>query len=137
MNYLVETAAPELEADAFVRGEERRGLSLAGFRGTWAVVAVGASHDEILELAALEEAFAANGAVVLATSAADWHSVASAYADTRVRFPILAGVDEGRVTLVVDPDGYVRYAGRAQTARELLATLESVLYVSLDQRRAA
>jgi hypothetical protein len=138
MNYLVETPAPELAADAFVRGEGRRRISLAEFRDTWVVVALGAHRSDVLELAAYEEAFAADGAVVLAATPEDWHDVERSYSDEPVRFPILCGVDETRhVTLVIDPDGLVRYAGVRQTARELLGTLESVLYVPVDERRAA
>jgi hypothetical protein len=60
------TAAPALAADAFVRGEKRRRLELAEFRGTWVVLAFGVRHADVLELAGLEEALAADGAVVLA-----------------------------------------------------------------------
>jgi AhpC/TSA family len=138
MSYFVETEAPNLDADAFVRGEGRRRMSLGEFRGTWVVVALGAGRSEVLDLAAHVEAFAADGAVVLAAMPDGWHDVERAYSDVPVRFPILCGVEEPRhVTLVVDPDGIVRYAGRRQTARELLATLETVLYVTVDERRAA
>ena len=137
MNDAVELPARPLEAEAFVRGEGHRRLSLREFRGTWVVLALGASRREVLDLAAHEEAFAADGAVVLASTPADREVVARAYADLPVRFPILCGVEESPVTMVVDPDGLVRYLGGPQTARELLATLETVLDVPLDQRRAA
>jgi len=55
------TAAPVLRAEAFVRGEQRRTLDLADFRGTWLVVAFGVRHADVMELARLEEAFAADG----------------------------------------------------------------------------
>jgi hypothetical protein len=64
-------AAPALVADAFVRGENRRTLELAEFRGTWVVLAFGARHADVLELAELEEAFAADGAAVLAATPGD------------------------------------------------------------------
>jgi hypothetical protein len=122
------TAAPTLEADAFVRGEKRRRLSLDEFRGTWVVLALGARSRDVLELAALEEAFAADGAVVVAATADDWHEVASRYPDEPVRFPILASVEEGRrITAIVDPGGVVRHIGLRRTARETLATLEGLL----------
>jgi hypothetical protein len=139
MNYAVEAAAPELEAEAFVRGEGRRRLSLRGFRGTWIVVVLGATAADLQDLASHEEAFAADGATLVAATPADIRLVERAFADTSARFPILCGVDEPRrVALVVDPDGIVRYAGRRETARQLLATLETVLFHEPGaQRRAA
>ena len=137
MNDAVEFPARPLEADAFVRGEGHRRISLREFRGTWVVLALCARRSEVLDLAAHEEAFAADGAVVLASTPADRDTVAGVYADEPVRFPILCEVDESPVTMVVDPDGLVRYVGGPQTARELLATLESALDEPLDQRRAA
>ena len=86
----VDTAAPSLEADAFVRGEDRRRMSVAEFRGTWVVVALGARRTDVLELAKLEEAFAAVGAVILAATPDDWRGVEHSYAGERVRFPVLA-----------------------------------------------
>jgi alkyl hydroperoxide reductase subunit AhpC len=122
------TAAPMLDADAFVRGEKRRRLSLAEFRGSWVVLALGARSTDVLELAALEEAFAADGAIVLAATPDDWHEVASRYADEPVRFPILASVEETRrITAIVDPGGVVRHIGLRRTARETLAALEGLL----------
>jgi peroxiredoxin len=122
------TAAPTIEADAFVRGEKRRRLALSDFRGSWVVLALGARPLDVLELAAYEEAFAADGAVVLAGTPDDWHEVASRYADEPVRFPILASVDEPRrVTAIVDPGGVVRHVGLRRTARETLAALENAI----------
>jgi alkyl hydroperoxide reductase subunit AhpC len=128
MTYAIHGAAPSLVADAFVRGERRRSISLADFRGTWTVVAFGARRLEVLELAALEEAFAADGAVVLAATPDDWHDVASRYAEQTVRFPILTAVGEQRrVTVIVDPLGVVRHVGLRRTARETLAALEELV----------
>ncbi|MCW2965156.1 MAG: hypothetical protein JWO17_2408 [Actinomycetia bacterium] len=62
------TAAPALAADAFVRGEKQRSLELTEYRGTWVVLAFAVRHADVLELAELEEAFAADGAVVLAAA---------------------------------------------------------------------
>ena len=123
------TAARSVEADAFVRGEGRRRISLAEYRGTWVVLALGVRPVDVLELGSLEEAFAADGAVVLAATPDDWHEVtARYYAEEVVRFPILASVDESRrVTLVIDPGGVVRHVGLRRSARETLAALESVL----------
>jgi alkyl hydroperoxide reductase subunit AhpC len=122
------TAAPALEADAYVRGEGRRRIELADYRGGWVVLAFGVRHREVLELSALEEAFAADGAVVLAASADDFHEVASCYAAERVRFPILADVPEfRRITAIVDPAGVVRHLGLRRSARETLASLEALM----------
>jgi peroxiredoxin len=123
------TAAPNLAADAFVRGEKRRTLSLSDFRGTWVVLAFAARHADVLELAELEEAFGADGAVVLAATPDDWHEVEHRYgAEQTVRFPILTEVDEQRrITLVVDPGGVVRHVGLRRSARETLAVLEAQL----------
>ncbi len=122
------TAAPFLEADAFVRGEKRRRIALSEFRGTWVVLALGARSTDVLELAGLEEAFAADGAVILAATADDWHEVAARYAGEPVRFPILTSVDEARrITAIVDPGGVVRHVGIRRTARETLGALERLL----------
>jgi alkyl hydroperoxide reductase subunit AhpC len=122
------TAAPVLAADAFVRGEKRRRLSLAELRGSWIVVAFGVRALDVMELAAYEEAFAADGAVVIATTPDDWHEVASRYGEEPVRFPILTSVDETRrITAIVDPGGVVRHVGLRRSARETLAALEAQL----------
>jgi alkyl hydroperoxide reductase subunit AhpC len=134
----IRTAAPTLEADAFVRGEGRRRISLAEYRGTWVVVALGARTLDVLELATLEESFAADGAVVLAATPDDWEEVASRYGDEPVRFPILSSVDETRrVTLIVDPGGVVRHVGLRRSARETLAALEAVAFGASTVQRAA
>jgi peroxiredoxin len=92
------------------------------------VLALGARTLDVLDLAAHEEAFAADGAVVLAATPDDWHEVAARYADEPVRFPILAGVDEPRrITAIVDPGGVVRHVGLRRSARETLAALEGLL----------
>ena len=138
MDYAVDTAAPALEADAFVRGEDRRRMSVAEFRGAWVVVALGARRTDVLELAKLEEAFAAVGAVILAATPDDWRGVEHSYGGKHVRFPVLAGVDESRrVTLVIDPGGVVRYVGLRQSARELLATVEELAFFPAGLSRAA
>src|SRR5438093_4698585 len=125
MSYVTDGATPALVADAFVRGERRRAISLAEFRGGWAVVAFAVRSADLLELAALEEAFAADGAVVIAATPDDWHEVAHRYADELVRFPILTEVEEERrVTMIVDPLGVVRHVGLRRSARETLAVLE-------------
>jgi hypothetical protein len=135
MRYVMHGAAPSLVADAFVRGERRRPISLAEFRGTWAVVALGARSVDVLELAALEEAFAADGAVVVAATPDDWHEVAHRYADEPVRFPILTAVGEQRrITALIDPLGVIRHVGLRRSARETLAALEALV---VDQRLAA
>ena len=130
------SAAPHLVADAFSRGEQRRRISLADYRGTWLVVAFGVRRFEALELARLEEAFAADGAVVLATTPDDWPDTAQRYAAEPIRLPLLTGVDETRrLTIIVDPGGVVRHVGLRRTARETLASLEGLLAATL--RRAA
>ena len=127
------TAAPRLSADAFVRGEKRRPISLDDYRGTWLVVAFGVRHADVAELAALEEAFAADGAVVIAATPEDWHEVAHRYGEEQaVRFPILTEVEERRrITAIVDPGGVVRHVGLRRSAREMLAQLESQLYFAV------
>jgi hypothetical protein len=138
VTYFVDTAAPTLESDAFVRGEGRRAISLSEFRGTWAVVALGARRADVLELAKLEEAFAATGAVVLAGTPEDWYGVEASYTDEPVRFPILSGIDEERrITLVVDPGGVLRHVGLRRSARETLSTLEALAYGPVGLSRAA
>jgi alkyl hydroperoxide reductase subunit AhpC len=130
------SAAPHLVADAFSRGEQRRTISLTDYRGTWLVVAFGVRRFEALELARLEEAFAADGAVVLATTPDDWHDTAQRYASEPIRLPLLTGVEETRrLTIIVDPGGVVRHVGLRRTARETLASLEGLLTATL--RRAA
>jgi len=123
------TAAPVLAGDAFVRGEKRRRIDLTELRGTWVVLAFGARRIEVLDLAELEEAFAADGAVVVAATADDWHEVAARYTDEgSVRLPILTEVEETRrITMIVDPGGVVRHVGLRRSARETLASLEAML----------
>jgi hypothetical protein len=138
MSYITNGAAPALAADAFVRGERRREISLAEYRGTWAVLALGVRSADVLELAALEESFAADGAVVLAATPDDWHEVAARYADEQVRFPILTEVEEARrVSMIVDPLGVVRHVGLRRTARETLAALEELLVSPVAAQLAA
>jgi len=123
------TAAPALAADAFVRGEQRRTLELAEFRGTWVVLAFGVRQADILELAELEEAFAADGAVVLAATGDGWQETEERYGAVRtLRFPILTEVEEHRrITAVIDPSGVVRHIGSHHSARETLAVFEAQL----------
>ena len=128
MSYLTDAAAPQLVAEAFVRGERRREIALTEFRGSWTVVALGARRADVLQLADLEEAFAANGAIVVAATPDDWYSTAFTYSGTRVRFPILTGVAESRrLTLFVDPAGVVRLVGLDRSGRQSLALLEARL----------
>jgi alkyl hydroperoxide reductase subunit AhpC len=128
MSYPIDTAAPQLVAEAFVRGERRREIALTEFRGSWLVVALAARRSDILELAELEDAFGADGAVVLAATSDDWYATAFAYASTAVRFPILTSVDETRrVTLIVDPGGVLRHVGLYRSGRETLALLEAFI----------
>jgi peroxiredoxin len=122
------SAAPSLEADVYAPDDERRRISLTDYRGTWVVVAFGVRRFDALELAELEEAFAADGAVVLATTPYDRQETADRYRSERVRFPLLSGVAETRrITMIVDPGGIVRHVGLRRTARETLASLERLL----------
>jgi hypothetical protein len=132
------TAVPLLAAEAFVRGERRRPVALADYRGSWVVLALGVRRSDVVELAELEEAFAADGAVVLAATPADWYETESRYGvETIVRFPILTGVSEHRrLTAVVDPGGVVRHVGLRRSARETLAVLERELVASVLSRAA-
>jgi len=128
MSYVTGTAAPVLAAEAFVKGQKRFPLSLAEYRGTWVVLAFGARHDDLLELAALEEAFGADGAIVLATRPDDWHELAARYGGESIRFPILCEIEERRrITIVVDPGGVVRHVGLRRSARETLTALEELV----------
>ena len=129
------TAAPVLAGDAFVRGEKRRRIDLTELRGTWVVLAFAARRIEVLDLAELEEAFAADGAVVVAATADDWHEVAARYSDEgSVRFPILTEIEETRrITMIVDPGGVVRHVGLRRSARETLASLEAMLLLPLTR----
>jgi hypothetical protein len=128
VSYITGSAAPLLAADAWVKGQKRFPLSVAEYRGTWVVVVLGARHSDLLELAALEEAFGADGAVVLAGSPDDWHELAARYADEPIRFPILSEIEERRrITLVVDPGGVVRHIGLRRSARETLTALEELV----------
>jgi hypothetical protein len=137
-------AAPVLAADAFVRGERRRCIDITEFRGTWLVLAIAARTVDLLDLAELEEAFAADGAIVVATTADDYHDVESRLRhEPSIRFPVLTDVEESRrITIVVDPDGVVRDVGLRRTARATLDALEAVLreqraLAELFARRAA
>jgi len=122
------SAAPWLEAEAFVRGEQRRTIALTEYRGGWAVVAFGVRRFDARELADLEEAFAADGAVVIATTSDDWHDAEVVYRNETLRFPLLTGVAETRrITMIVDPAGVVRHVGLRRTARESLASLERLV----------
>jgi alkyl hydroperoxide reductase subunit AhpC len=122
------SAAPWLEAEAFVRGEQRRTIALSDYRGGWAVVAFGVRRFDTRQLADLEEAFAADGAVVIAATADDWHDTEIVYRNEALRFPLLTGVAETRrITMIVDPGGVVRHVGLRRTARETLASLERLV----------
>jgi hypothetical protein len=128
MSYLIDSAAPQVVGDAFVRGERRRMIALTEFRGSWVVVAFAARRADVLELVKLEETFAANGAVIVATTPEDWHSTAFNFGGTPVRFPILTGVTEDRrMTLIVDPGGVLRLVGLHRSGRETLAQLEALI----------
>jgi hypothetical protein len=128
MSYLTGTAAPTLAADAFVQGQKRFAVSLGEYRGAWVVLAFGVRHADVLELAELEEAFGADGAVVLAATPEDWYETEARYRDQPVRFPILSEVaEQRRITLVVDPGGVVRHVGLRRSARETLTALEELV----------
>jgi len=116
---------PVLAADAYVRGEKRRCIGIDEFRGSWLVMALGARTFDILELAALDDAFNADGAVVVAATAHDYEDVAARLETESVRFPVFTDVEESRrVTLILDPQGVIRHVGLRRSARETLAGLE-------------
>jgi peroxiredoxin len=129
MEYVTGTAAPTVTGDAFVRGQRKRfPLSLSEYRGTWVIVAFAPRHADVVELAQLEEAFGADGAIVLAATPHDYHETADRYGDEPVRFPLLTEVaEERRITMIVDPGGVVRHVGLRRSARETLASLEELL----------
>ncbi len=128
MEYVVGTAAPALAADAFVRGQKRFALSLGEYRGTWVVVAFAPRSADVLELAKLEEAFGADGAVLLVAAPDDYYEIADRYGSEPIRFPILTEVaEERRITMIVDPGGVVRAVGLRRSPRETLASLEELV----------
>jgi alkyl hydroperoxide reductase subunit AhpC len=128
MSYTIGAAAPQLAAEAFIRGERKRRIELDDFRGSWVVVAYAAPHHDVLALAQLEEAFGADGAIVLATTPDDVHEAEARYSGEPVRFPILTDVDETRrITMIVDPGGVVRHVGLRRDPRETLAALEALV----------
>jgi hypothetical protein len=122
-------STPSLAADAYVRGERRRCIDIAEFRGSWLVVALGARARDIREYAPLEPAFEGAGAIVVAATPADYHDVEAQHADDwYIRFPVLTDVEESRrITLIVDPSGIVRHVGLQRTARETLTALETTV----------
>ena len=92
------------------------------------MVALAARRADVLELAELEEAFGADGAVVVAATVRRLVRHGLHYASTAVRFPILTSVDETRrVTLFVDPGGVLRHIGLHRSGRETLALLEAFI----------
>jgi NMD protein affecting ribosome stability and mRNA decay len=116
---------PALAADAYVRGEKRRCIGIDEFRGSWLVIALGARVFDMLELAALDDAFNADGAVVVAATAHDYEDVAARLETESVRFPVFTDVEESRrVTLILDPQGVIRHVGLRRSARETLGALE-------------
>ena len=118
---------PALAADAYVRGEKRRCIGIDEFRGSWLVVALGARTFDILELAALDDAFNADGAVVVAATSHDYEDVAARLEREAVRFPVFTDVDEARrVTLILDPEGVIRHVGLRRSASETLTALELI-----------
>ena len=88
-----------------------------------------ADNQRTLELAELEEAFAADGAAVLAATPSDWHDTEDRYGlEETVRFPILTDVQERRrITAIIDPGGVIGHVGLRRSARETLAALEAQL----------
>jgi len=118
---------PALAADAYVRGEKRRCIGIDEFRGSWLVVALGTRTFDILELAALDDAFNADGAVVVAATGHDYEDVAARLESEGVRFPVFTDVEESRrVTLILDTEGVIRHVGLRRSARETLAALELI-----------
>ena len=118
---------PTLAADAYVRGERRRCIGIDEFRGSWVVVALGSRTADLRELAALDDAFNADGAVVVATTPHDYEDVAGRLETEAVRFPVFTDVEESRrVTLILDPQGIIRHVGLRRSARETLAALELI-----------
>jgi hypothetical protein len=118
-----------LAADAYVRGERRRCIDIGEFRGSWVVLALGATTRDIRELATLDDAFGADGAIVVAATPYDYHDVEAALAaDWYVRTPVLTDVDESRrITVLVDPSGVIRHVGLRRPPRETLAALETIM----------
>jgi hypothetical protein len=117
----------ELAADAFVQGERRRCIGIDEFRGSWAVVALGARTADLRELAALDDAFSADGAILLAATPDDYYEAAGRLVREPVRFPVLTDVEEARrITLILDPHGVIRHVGVRRSARETLEAFTTI-----------
>jgi alkyl hydroperoxide reductase subunit AhpC len=117
----------DLAADAFVRGERRRCIGIDEFRGSWTVVALGARTADLRELAALDDAFSADGAIVLGATPDDYFDVVGRLEHEPVRFPVLTDVEESRrLTLIVDPHGVIHHVGVRRSARETLETFTTI-----------
>jgi alkyl hydroperoxide reductase subunit AhpC len=136
MTVRVGQLAPELEAEAYLRGESRpRRLSLAAFKGRWLVLFFyprdfsRVCPTELQAFAHLHPAFAREQAAVVGVSTDSYHAHKAWFeSDPRlaeVRYPVVAdsahllseayGVlqEDGsalRGTFVVDPEGVVRAA---------------------------
>jgi len=136
MGIKIAEPAPSFEAEAYVRGEANPcRIALDAYRGSWVVLFfyprdfTFVCPTELHAFGELEDAFAAEDAVLLAASTDSYWSH-KAWFETHpllgdVRYPILADtahelasaygvlLDDGsalRATVVVDPDGIVRHA---------------------------
>jgi hypothetical protein len=118
---------PVLAADAYVRGERRRCIGIDEFRGSWVVVALGVRTRDLRELSALDDAFSADGAIVVAATPDDYDEVAGRLEHEPIRFPVLTDVEESRrITLVIDPEGTIRHVGVRRSARESLEAFATI-----------
>ena len=136
MGIKIAAPAPSFEAEAYVRGEaDPCRVALDAYRGSWVVLFfyprdfTFVCPTELHAFAELEDAFAAEDAVVVAASTDSYWSH-KAWLETHplladVGYPILADtaheiasaygvlLEDGsalRATFVIDPDGVVRHA---------------------------
>ncbi|HID73640.1 MAG TPA: redoxin domain-containing protein [Thermoplasmata archaeon] len=151
---------PDLEADAYQKGEIRR-VRLSDYRDRWLVLAFYPADftfvcpTELRELARVHEAFLDSGAEILSVSTDTaythkaWHDTSEAVSE--VRFPMLADPtgricrafgtyleEEGlslRATFIIDPEGVVRHMeihdnSIGRSAGEILRRLQAAKFVA-------
>lgn len=135
MTVRIGTQVTSFPVDAYVRGDEDpRQIDLAAERGVWVVLFfyprdfTFVCPTEIRAFADLEEAFAAEGAIILGASTDSWYVHKAWFeGDPRLRdvaYPILADTSHAlsaafgvltedgaalRANFIIDPDGIVRH----------------------------
>jgi alkyl hydroperoxide reductase subunit AhpC len=138
-----------MTVESYIRDEPRPArLSLADFRGAWLAVAFFppgmGSEPELVRLESLRHAFADEDCVLLGSSIDSWfdlHESPAAFplvADTQGTlarsFGALIDGDPRFGTVLIDPDGVVRYddLGAGVSADRALAALRELRRAQLD-----